>query len=54
MVKAIFLLNRYGTLIVQSFITLEELGILSHGSQKVLDPVSFTLLPDLSLHARLS
>ncbi|KAF8141380.1 hypothetical protein EV363DRAFT_1412838 [Boletus edulis] len=34
MVKAIFLLNRYGTLIVQSFITLEELGILSHGSQK--------------------
>ncbi|KIK91382.1 hypothetical protein PAXRUDRAFT_830880 [Paxillus rubicundulus Ve08.2h10] len=33
-VKATFLLNRYVNLIGQSFIALEETGILSHGSQK--------------------
>ncbi|KAI9567096.1 hypothetical protein HD554DRAFT_1024759 [Boletus coccyginus] len=32
--KIVFLLTRYGTLIGQSFILLEELGILSHGSRK--------------------
>ncbi|KAF9237051.1 hypothetical protein BU15DRAFT_63433 [Melanogaster broomeanus] len=34
-VKATFLLNRYGNLIGQSVIALEETGILSHGSQEV-------------------
>lgn len=34
-VKAIFLLNRYGTLIAQSSLMIEELGVLSHGSEKV-------------------
>lgn len=33
--KIVFLLSRYGTLIGQSLLALEELGILSHGSQKV-------------------
>ncbi|KAF8555852.1 hypothetical protein OG21DRAFT_1507215 [Imleria badia] len=33
-VKVLFLLNRYGTLIGQSFITVEELGILGHSSRK--------------------
>ena len=40
--KVVFLLNRYGALIGQSFILLEELGILSHGSRKVL---VFSLMP---------
>ncbi|KAF9232839.1 hypothetical protein BU15DRAFT_67118 [Melanogaster broomeanus] len=33
-VKAIFLLNRYGNLIGQSVVALEETGILSHGAEK--------------------
>ncbi|KAF9237053.1 hypothetical protein BU15DRAFT_63435 [Melanogaster broomeanus] len=33
-IKATFLLNRYGNLIGQSVIALEEMGVLSHGSQK--------------------
>ncbi|KAF9224157.1 hypothetical protein BS17DRAFT_732942 [Gyrodon lividus] len=33
-VKGVFLLNRYGNLIGQTFITLEEAGVLSHGSQE--------------------
>ncbi|KAF9242023.1 hypothetical protein BU15DRAFT_44321, partial [Melanogaster broomeanus] len=33
-VKVAFLLNRYGTLIGQSVIALEETGTLSHGSQE--------------------
>ncbi|KIJ65475.1 hypothetical protein HYDPIDRAFT_27475 [Hydnomerulius pinastri MD-312] len=33
-VKATFLLNRYGNLIGQSFVALEETGILSQGSEK--------------------
>ncbi|KAG8221081.1 hypothetical protein J3R82DRAFT_2597 [Butyriboletus roseoflavus] len=33
-VKAIFLINRYGNLIGQTFVMLEETGYLSHNSQK--------------------
>ncbi|KAF9237055.1 hypothetical protein BU15DRAFT_63437 [Melanogaster broomeanus] len=33
-VKATFLINRYGNLIGQSAIALEEMGVLSHGSQE--------------------
>ncbi|KAF8555844.1 hypothetical protein OG21DRAFT_1521480 [Imleria badia] len=32
-VKVLFLLNRYGTLISQIFLTLQQLGILNHGSR---------------------
>ncbi|KAG2364833.1 hypothetical protein BDR07DRAFT_749369 [Suillus spraguei] len=32
-VKVLFLINRYGNLIGQTFIRLEEAGLLSHGSQ---------------------
>ncbi|KAG2066984.1 hypothetical protein BDR04DRAFT_890628 [Suillus decipiens] len=32
-VKVLFLINRYGNLIGQTFIQLEEAGLLSHGSQ---------------------
>jgi hypothetical protein len=34
-VKVMFLINRYGNLIVQTFIRLEEAGFLSHNSQVV-------------------
>ncbi|KAF9233186.1 hypothetical protein BU15DRAFT_66790 [Melanogaster broomeanus] len=34
-VKAVFLLNRYGNMIGQSVVALEEMGILSHGSAEV-------------------
>ncbi|KAF9233752.1 hypothetical protein BU15DRAFT_66322 [Melanogaster broomeanus] len=36
-VKATFLLNRYGNLIGQSVVSLEETGKLSHGSEEVFD-----------------
>ena len=39
--KIVFLLNRYVTLFGQSFLTLEELGLLSHGSRKVLVSIYF-------------
>ena len=48
--NVVFLLNRYGTLIGQSALMLEELGILSHGSREVLKFVNFA---DAYTHTKL-
>lgn len=37
-VKALFLINRYGNLIGQTFLMLEETGYISHNSQRVYLP----------------
>ncbi|KAF8836944.1 hypothetical protein BDN67DRAFT_1071689 [Paxillus ammoniavirescens] len=54
-VKATFLLNRYVNLIGQSFIALEETGILSHGSHKLCASFNlfgsiFTIFSAESIH----
>lgn len=48
-VKVMFLINRYGNLIGQTFIRLEEAGLLSHGSQVVC--CNFTHRRDVLEHA---
>jgi hypothetical protein len=53
-VKALFLLNRYGTLIGQSFLVLGELGILSHGSRKIHVSLMLARTPSLNVLKPLS
>lgn len=42
-IKAGFLLNRYGNLVGQTVITLQQLGVFGPGSQQVRDGFRFTL-----------
>ncbi|KAF9233748.1 hypothetical protein BU15DRAFT_66318 [Melanogaster broomeanus] len=54
-VKATFLLNRYGNLIGQSVVALEEMGNLSHGSEEFCEGFTlfaavFMIFPAESIH----
>ncbi|KAG1844154.1 hypothetical protein F4604DRAFT_1980311 [Suillus subluteus] len=50
-VKVMFLINRYGNLIGQTFIQLEEVGFLSHGSQVFCQRFAFATACFMALSA---